>query len=148
MLVTDLTKKYPHHLHHVLTLAQCCIAPVVTPPPPLNLLTSRLHLVMRRRLLSTSSPGCLLFAGWLSCHISSCVTFCRAASSHVHPLPPAFICTRWLLHCISSRCLCLLSSHQHPRLLTCCHLTSPICLSCSPQLVAVLPHVAPPPHIC
>ncbi len=43
--------------------AGCRVDPVVVPLPPFVLLT-------RRRLLSTSPPGCLLFSGWLSCRIS------------------------------------------------------------------------------
>jgi hypothetical protein len=65
--------------------AGCCIAPVVAPPPPLVLLTHRLRLVTRRRLLSTSPPGCLLFAGWLSCCILSCRL--HLASPFVAPPP-------------------------------------------------------------
>ncbi len=81
-----------------------------------------------------------------------CITFCCAAASHVHPQFPAFICTGWLLHCISLRCLCLLSSSHHHRLLARCCLTLHqklhlLFASCLHQLVAALPLVAPPPHI-
>jgi hypothetical protein len=58
----------------------------------------------------------------------------------------------WLSHCIPSRCLSLLYSCQQRHLLTRRHLTSPRQIHLSfashlSQLVAALPHVAPPPHI-
>jgi hypothetical protein len=132
------------------------MAPVDAPPPPLVLSTCRPRLATRRRLLSTSPPRCLSFAGWFSCCISSCRLHFASpfiVPPRVHPRSPAFICTGWLLHCISLRCLCLLSSRQHHCLSTCRCLTSRRQLhlpftSSSPRLVATLPLVTPPPHIC
>jgi hypothetical protein len=65
--------------------ASCCLAPFVVLLPPLVLLMRRLHLMMCHRLLSTSPPGCLLFAGWLLCRIFLCCL--HLASSFVAPLP-------------------------------------------------------------
>jgi hypothetical protein len=67
----------------------------------------------------------------------------------VNDPPPA---AGWLLHCISLCCLCLPYSCQHRHFLTRRRLMLPQRLhfpfaSCSPQLVAVLPLVAPLPHI-
>jgi hypothetical protein len=83
-------------------------------PPPVNPFSSWLPLVCRLVVMShliVLPPG---------------IIFCCAVASHVHPLPPAFICTGWLLHCILSCCLCLLSSCHHPHLSTRCHLMSPV----------------------
>jgi hypothetical protein len=53
------------------TGAGCHITPVVVLPPPLVLSTRGLRLATCHCLFSTSPPGCLLFAGWLSCCILS-----------------------------------------------------------------------------
>ena len=53
------------------TGAGCHITPVVVLPPPLVLSTRGLRLGTCHCLFSTSPPGCLLFAGWLSCCILS-----------------------------------------------------------------------------
>jgi hypothetical protein len=81
-----------------------------------------------------------------------CIRFCPAATSRVHSQPTAFICTGWLLHHILLRYLPPPSTCQHRCLSTRCCLT--LCgqlhipfASCLPQLVAVLPLVALPPHI-
>jgi hypothetical protein len=117
------------------------------PPPPWDAPPSDVHysswlplvcwLVVMSHLFTTPPP---------------CVTFCLAAASRVHLQPPTFIRTGWLLHRISSRCLRLPSSRQHHRLLMPRHLMLPrrlhlLFTSCLPRLVAVLPLVAPPPHI-
>jgi hypothetical protein len=52
--------------------AGCCVLPVVTLLPPPILLMRHLRLATHCRLLSTSPPRCLSFAGWLSCRILSC----------------------------------------------------------------------------
>ncbi len=110
----------------------CCHAaaascPLDTLPPPLVLLTCHLRLktsplclVTCRPLLSAGvSPlVCLSFAGWFS-HIISLRHCLKCPSS-----TPAFIHTGWLLRLISSCCFCLLSSHQHRRLLMRWQLTS------------------------
>ncbi len=125
--------------------AGCCVTPVVVPPPPLILsacclrlsssqhaaclVTSRLRLATRHRLLSPGSSPlvCLSFDGWFS-HIISLHRRLKCPSS-----TPAFIHTGWLLHLILSRCFPLPSSHQHRRLFMRWLLTShPVCLSFAP----------------
>ncbi len=86
-LVLSQSPKYPHYLYHVLTLAGCHVAPVVVPPPPLNLLMSclRLAICCHLFLLSTPPPGCLLFAGRLPCLI---LLYCLQLASPLIVLPP------------------------------------------------------------
>jgi hypothetical protein len=96
------------------------------PPPPLVLLTRRLHLETSRRHLSagTSPLVCLSFSGWFS-HIISSRRRLKYPSS-----TPAFIHTGWLLHLILSRCFRLPSSRQHCCLLMRWQLTSRLPLIC------------------
>ncbi len=120
--------------HHAASASQDALLPLAHFSPQLPLVC---RLVIMLHLIAQHPP---------------CISFCCAAASHVHPQPPAFICTGWLLHCISLRCLCLPSSSQHHCLLTRCRLTLHqqlhlLFASCLPQLVAALPLVAPPPHI-
>jgi hypothetical protein len=77
----------------------------------------RLRLVMRCRLLSTSPPGCLLFAGWLSCcislhrdHLMSPFVMPPPHVSILYP-PPSFA----LAGChVESRCAaCHIHIHRH-----------------------------------
>jgi hypothetical protein len=136
-----------------LMCCRCCCAAASTCSS-----TCRLHLATCRCLLSTSPPGGLLFPSWLSCCISS--GRLHLTSPFVAPLlhvsilnPPPYICIGWLLRCISLRCLSLPSSCQHCRLLMRRRLTLRQQLhlpfaSRLPRLVAALPFLAPPPHIC
>ncbi len=78
-----------------------------------------------RHLSAGASPLiCLSFTGWFPYIISS------RRRLKCPSLTPAFIHTGWLLHLISSRCFCLLSSHQHCRLLMRWQLTSCLPLVC------------------
>jgi hypothetical protein len=151
-ILSSLNPQYPHHLHHVPTLAHCHVAPVVVVLPfPLDLLMCRLHLVTHRRLLSTSPPGCISFAGLLSCCISS---RCHLASPFVAPPPHVSILYPPPSFALASCCVtsCRAASASRPLVNTATFrraTTSPLPFaSPSPRLVAVLPHVASLPHIC
>jgi hypothetical protein len=161
----------PCRFHSVAHSPSCPLSiPVISsPPPPCHHPCGLLRppcccAAISSRSLDLLPPPCntplpvVYFSSWLPLfcrlvvmsHIIAlpppCITFCCAAASCVHPLPPAFICTCWLPRCISSRCLCPLSSRQHCRLLTHCHLASNrrlllLFASRFPRLVAALPHV-------
>jgi hypothetical protein len=131
----------------------CCCAATSSrsldmPPPPLDALPPVVYFSSRLPLICW-----LVVMLHLIALPPPCITFHCTAASCVHPLPPAFICTGWLSHHISSLCLHLPSSCQHHRLSTRRRLTLRRQLQlpfafCSPGLVAVLPHAAPLPHIC
>ncbi len=94
--------------------AGCCVALVVMPPPPLILLMLCLCLAACRLRLSTSPPGCHLFASWLSCRIS--LRHLHLASPFVAPPPHMSILDPLLSFapagcCIASHCA---ASASHP----------------------------------
>jgi hypothetical protein len=101
--------------------------PCPHPPPPLDLLMRCLRLTARRHLLSTSPPGCLLFAGWLSCRILS-----RRHLASPFVAPPSQVSILYP------------RLHLH-RLVVALHL---VALPPPPILSSTLPPLnAPPPHV-
>ncbi len=132
----------------------------------LPLLSRRHLLLLSQRAASASqraTASCPLLLPVASCSPAGChVASCHAASIlhhlslHRHltcpSLTPPFICAGWLLRCISLCCLRLSSSCQHRRLstrrcLTSCRQIHLLFPSCMPLLAAMLPLVAPWPHI-
>jgi hypothetical protein len=91
----------------------CCAAtpshPLSMPPLPCNAPLPLVHFSSLLPLLCRLVVMFNLFA-----LPPPCITFLCTTASFIHPWPPAFICIGWLLLCISSRCLCFLSSCPSP----------------------------------